>query len=264
MGRFRRLRSPVPERMIVDPDKADPQMADRDKDDRTPPSLASGVEALLKRLSSTIEEAEGLLRSLEAPEPEDEEAAAVARGLSRRLDAAEQDRRELALRLVEAERRAERLMTLYVATYHLHAHQDPQEVETAIAEIAVDLLGASRFVLLLRDRDRLRVSFSRPAGLAPGEIDPLFEGGVYSGGEPLMDAALSDGSLRLAGDEPTAQKGRVLAAVPLNVEQEVHGMLVILDLLEQKRGLTLEDRDLLDLLAAHAASALLAARLFHD
>lgn len=243
----------------------DSDMADPDTDDHPSPPPARALDDLLKRLAGAIEEAEGMLRRLEGPaDPgtREEEAAAVARGLARRLDAAEQDRRELALRLVEADRRTERLMTLYVATYHLHSHQDPREVESAIAEIAVDLLGASRFVLLLRDRDRFRVSLTRPEGVAPEEIDPLFAGGEYRGGEPLMDAALADGSLRLAGDEPAAQRGRVLAAVPLNVEQEVYGMLVILDLLEQKRGLTLDDRDLLDLLAAHAASALLAARLF--
>lgn len=220
----------------------------------------AGLDELLSRLTTTLAEAEGLLRDLEGPA--DDELAAVSRGLERRLSAAEQDRRELALRLVETERRAERLMTLYVATYHLHARQEPAEVESAIAEIAVDLLGARRFALLLRERDRFVVTLTRPA-VPPGEIDQLFAGGVYAGGEPLIDAALRTGALRLAGDEPAAEKHRVLAAVPLNVEQETAGLLVILDLFEQKRTLTLEDRDLLDLLAAHAASALLAAQLFH-
>jgi hypothetical protein len=234
-------------------------IADTDKEGSMLPK--AGLDELVTRLTATLEEAEDLLRELEGPQ--DEEVAAVARGLERRLSAAEQDRRELALRLVETERRAERLMTLYVATYHLHARQEPEEVVAAIAEIAVDLLGARRFALLLRDRGRFRVTYARPAGEPPGEIDPLFEGGVYAGGEPLIDAALRTGALRLAGDEQAAEHRRVLAAVPLNVEQETQGLLVILDLFEQKRSLTLEDRDLLDLLAAHAASALLAAQLFH-
>jgi len=220
-----------------------------------------GLDELMARLAATIEEAEGLLHDLE--DPVDEEQAAVARGLERRLSAAEQDRRELALRLVETERRAERLMTLYVATYHLHARQDPEGVESAIAEIAVDLLGARRFALLLKERGHFRVTLTRPAGLDAGEIDPLFAGGVYRGGEPLIDAALRTGALRLAGDEAGGEKRRVVAAVPLNIDQETSGLLVILELFEQKHGLTLEDRDVLDLLAAHAASALLAAQLFH-
>lgn len=226
------------------------------------------MEGLVERLHTKLGDAEALLRELEGPD--DEAQAAVARGLSRRLDAAQQDRSELALRLVETDRRCERLMTLYVATYHLHASQQPEAVQTAIAEIAVDLLGARRFALLLRQGDDFRVTLARPADVPPGEVSPLFEGGVYRGGDPLIDAALADGSLRLAGEvtgglrkrEAAVAANRALAAVPLNIEQETSGLLVILDLFEQKRSLTLEDRDLLDLLAAHAASALLAAELF--
>lgn len=219
------------------------------------------VPQLLSRLNTVIEEAEGLLRDLESERLDDDEAgAAVAHGTSRRLQAAETDRRELTTRLVEAERRAERLMTLYVATFHLHAHQDPPSVESAIAEIAVDLLGARRFALLLRDRERCRVAMSRPAGMAIEEVSPMFAGGIYEGGDPLIDATLEDGVLRLASE--TGMISRALAAVPLNMGEETSGALVILDLLEQKRSLTADDRDLLDLLAAHAASALLAAQLF--
>jgi hypothetical protein len=244
-------------------------IADSQKDRPMHPEAGpeTNVEVLLRRLSTVIEDAEGLLQDLDAQRREagaeatPEEAAAVSYGLERRLQAAESDRRELASRLVESERRAERLMTLYVATYHLHAHQDPTLVESAIAEIAVDLLGARRFALLLRDRDGFRVTLTRPAGESGEDFDPLFPGGFYSrGGDPLVDAALRDGALRLA--QPGEARGRVLAAVPLNIERRTSGMLVILDLLPQKGGLTAEDRDLLDLLAAHAASALLAAQLF--
>jgi hypothetical protein len=219
------------------------------------------VPQLLQRLNTVIQEAEVLLRGLESERLDDDAAGdAVAKGMSRRLAAADTDRRELTSRLVEAERRAERLMTLYVATFHLHAHQEPPAVESAIAEIAVDLLGARRFVLLLRDRERCRVAMSRPVGMPLAEVSPMFAGGYYEGGDPLIDATLEDGVLRLASE--TGAISRALAAVPLNMGDETSGALVILDLLEQKGSLTADDRDLLDLLAAHAASALLAAQLF--
>ncbi len=50
--------------------------------------------------------------------------------------------------------------------------------------------------------------------------------------------------------------------VPLTVQGAVVGALVLLKLLDHKPALTPEDKDLLDLLAAHAASALLAARVY--
>ncbi|HEX2162310.1 MAG TPA: GAF domain-containing protein [Thermoanaerobaculia bacterium] len=242
----------------------------------TPPPAAAELAELLSGLATAIADAEELLDGLApgappaAPAPAGDGAELVARGLERRLEAAENDRRELSARLVEAERRAERLMTLYVATYHLHAALDPLGVEAAIAEIAVDLLGARRFVLLLEDDDgTLRVAMERTAGRRRGDAaepsasDPRFAGGRYAGGDPLIDGALADGALRIAGpDEPAAGGLRTLAAVPLNLGGQTAGVLALLELFEQKRALTAEDRDILDLLAAHAASALTAAQLF--
>ena len=50
--------------------------------------------------------------------------------------------------------------------------------------------------------------------------------------------------------------------VPLSVQGAVVGALVIHKLFEHKAMLRADDRDLLDLLAAHAASALFAARVY--
>jgi GAF domain-containing protein len=50
--------------------------------------------------------------------------------------------------------------------------------------------------------------------------------------------------------------------VPLRVEEAIVGALVILRLLDHKATPLSEDRDILDLLAAHAASALFAARVY--
>jgi hypothetical protein len=245
------------------------------------------VAALLQGLATTIANAEQLVGDIAGGAPP--RAAAdggdvlVRQGLERRLAAAENDRRELTSRLVEAERRAERLMTLYVATYHLHAALDPAGVEAAIAEIAVDLLGARRFVLLLEEEDgTCRVAMDRTAGHRgdhggqEGESAALFADRRYAGGDPMIDATLADGVLRMtaveedADDEDAtldaaaagARSRGPVATVPLNLGGHTAGVLAILDLFPHKRGLTTEDRDLLDLLAAHAASALTAAQLF--
>lgn len=230
------------------------------------PDLAEVLEGLATAIANA-EQLLGDLDSVPPPRPAaaaGEDAALVARGLERRLEAAETDRRELTARLVEAERRAERLMTLYVATYHLHAALDPAGVESAIAEIAVDLLGARRFVLLLEEPDgTCRVAMDRTAGRredVEAAAAGSFAGGRYRGGQPMIDATLADGVLRIAGAE--AGVGGPVATVPLNLGGQTAGVLVLLELFEHKRGLTAEDRDLLDLLAAHAASALTAAQLF--
>ena len=56
----------------------------------------------------------------------------------------------------------------------------------------------------------------------------------------------------------------MVAAVPLRVQEAIVGVLVVLKLFDHKAILRAEDRDLLDLLAAHAASALFAARVYSN
>lgn len=172
-----------------------------------------------------------------------------------RLAQAENDRDELAARVIEIEHQVGRLMTLYVATYQLHATLDPADVQSTISEIVVNLLGAERFVLLLRDEDANALEIR----MKVGDIDaPWAAAATYSGGDPLIDASLLDGVLRFG---PVAGSP-VLVIVPLRVQDVTVGALVITKLFAHKGALDEEDRDLLDLLGAHAASALFASRVY--
>jgi hypothetical protein len=82
--------------------------------------------------------------------------------------------------------------------------------------------------------------------------------GAYRGGEPLIDQALDDGT-PCFGPTPSSP---LVAAIPLSSQGEMVGVLVVSKLLEHHAARLDEDRELLDLLAAHAASALLAARAY--
>lgn len=172
------------------------------------------------------------------------------------LEAAESDRLDLAERLVSTERQASRLMSLYVVTYQLHSTLDPDEVKAAIAEIAVDLLGAERFLLVLRDEADGHATIALSQGLEDAE-STVFRGQHYGGGDPAVDATLIDGQLRLA---PLGSEA--IGVVPLKIRDSVVGALVVLKLFGHRTKPLSDDRELLDLLAAHAASALLAARAY--
>jgi GAF domain-containing protein len=223
---------------------------------------ASGLD-LIAELRATLDRAGEMARVAEVNLREIAErgwdAAGVSRTveLERRLATADSDVKELASRLVDSEHQGGRLMNLYVATYQLHATLDPAEVQATIAEIAINLLGAEQFVLLLRRDDAPGCEIALIEG-AHDDLDPLYGSEVYAGGDPVIDATLADGVLRLG---PTGDS-RALAAVPLRVQNDIVGALVLLKLLDHKPILRGEDRDLLDLLSAHAASALFAARLF--
>jgi GAF domain-containing protein len=163
----------------------------------------------------------------------------------------ERERAELIQRLAASEQQVGRLMSLYVAAYRLHLTLDPAEVVETISDIATNLLGCEQFALLLLDPDgEPKVAAAR--GLdADGDELPIAD-------DPAVGATLADGQLRFGRDE----NGGPIAVVPLAVQGMVVGALVLIRLFAHRPALEPEDRELLDLLAAHAASALFAARAY--
>lgn len=236
---------------------------------RRPPVLAEplgegkgakpGPGDVLSELQSTIERAVGLARQLEQAEASASAALGASRiaELERSLADVTSDRTELSSRMSELEGQIGRLMNLYVATYQLHATLDPAEVQATIAEIAINLLGAERFVLLFwkGDASGCEVALRQGEG---SDTHGLYQTGHYGGGDAAVDATLADGVLRIGPIDGSD----ALAVVPLTVQGATVGALVILKLFDHKAVLRADDRDLLDLLAAHAASALFAARVF--
>jgi hypothetical protein len=212
------------------------------------------VGSALDELRATLDRAAELAKSIEA-KPES------GGDLSARLADVESDREELSTKLAEYEQQVGRLMNLYVATYQLHATLDPGEVQATIAEIAINLLGAERFVLLFWKKEGTEPSSDCEVAFAQGmeeDNSGLYPNGVYGGGDPAVDATLADGVLRIGPIDGS----QALACVPLTVQGATVGALVILKLFDHKAMLRPEDRDLLDLIAAHAASALFAARVY--
>jgi GAF domain-containing protein len=216
-----------------------------------PPRLTNALDEL--RL--TLDRAAELAKQIESqPKPASPGTAAE---LQSRLADVESDRLELSARLADYEHQVGRLMNLYVATYQLHATLDPAEVQSTIAEIAINLLGAERFVLLFWKENATQCEIALSQGLE-GDTSGQYGAGVYAGGDAMVDATLSDGVLRMGPIDGSD----AVAAVPLTVQGTTVGALVLLRLFPHKAALKPEDRDLLDLIAAHAASALFAARVY--
>jgi GAF domain-containing protein len=217
--------------------------------------LPAGRADALGELQATLKRAGELLRSLENGAASAQRTAALPPELHARVAELEDDRNQLSQRLAEYEAQTGRLMNLYVATYQLHSTLDPREVQSTIAEIAINLLGAESFALLFWKGDGSECEIAMAEGL---EGNPLYVNGRYAGGDPAVDATLTDGVLRIGPIDGSD----VVAVVPLTVQGAVVGALVLHRLFEHKAMLRGDDRDLLDLLAAHAASALFAARVY--
>ena len=174
--------------------------------------------------------------------------------LQQRIRELEENLGEMEKLLVRTEQQAAQLANLYVATYQLHASLEVGDVRAAIADIAVNLLGAERFTIWLKDEAGQLLP--APEGAAASDEAPTTP---YAGGDSLIDSCLEAGSPQFGPREGSA----LLVAVPFTRHGEPVGVLAVTAFLRHKPGLSADDHELLDLMAAHAASALLAARAFH-
>lgn len=178
------------------------------------------------------------------------------RSLHERLRLAEADGRQWAARNAEIEAHHNELANLYVASFQLHATLEPHEVEAAISEIVINLIGAEVFALYACSSDE--------SALVPvaGEGRPLERFPRASVGEGEIGGAVARGALWIAPEADASVVGseRPMVVIPLRVRGSSLGAIAIFKLLDQKPGLSELDRQLFELLSSHAAMALLCAR----
>jgi hypothetical protein len=165
----------------------------------------------------------------------------------------EAENHDFASRYAEITEANENLANLYVATHRLHSTLDPADVTEIICEILIELVGAEDFGLLMLDERSNELALARvegPASHYPAHI--LL-------GDGLIGRAVRE--CRPCYKEPPGP-GEPLAIVPLQIKGHGVGAIVVSRLLHGKTRLTPLAKELLDLLAGHAASALTASRLY--
>jgi hypothetical protein len=166
------------------------------------------------------------------------------------LGAAETASRQFEDRFVEVEQQNSNLAMLYAASYQLHATIRRDEVLLAIQEIVVNLVGSEELVIL---------------GAGGGALVPLASVGL----EPHRLAQVGDagGAIRRALElgrpiitEPGDPDG-LTACIPLVIAGRALAVIAIFRLLSHKPALDPLDRELFELIATHAATALYCADL---
>lgn len=207
-------------------------------------STHSELARLLRRGSLLLEQIRQEDRARRRAQEEQER-------LDAELEATRGEAEEIVEILAKLDRRSTQLTRLYVATHQLYLGRTPERVYETIAEITTDILGAERYALLVRDGDDTSCRIVLRQGIET-DSDDLFGRELYSGGHEEVDRVLTSGVRWLHPDA-----GPPVAVVPLRVDETILGVLVIFDLLEHKPMLDDSDSELLDLLGAHAASALL-------
>jgi nitrate/nitrite-specific signal transduction histidine kinase len=236
--------------------------------------LFSKSEELLEALKRGREFTEELLREnerlrlrmiqLESQVNENDEVARVRleneqllrriERLERRFIEVEAENRDFAQRYVEVEAQNEGLANLYVATFQLHSTLDLNEVVQIINEILLNLIGAEEFALFIYEDDSHELNF------LGGEIDARrFAKGKIALGQGVEGQVAASKTIYRATQ---AEADSPLICLPLKIKEHLIGVISIYRLLGHKSGFTTLDYELLNMLAGHAATALLSSRLY--
>lgn len=173
--------------------------------------------------------------------------------LEKRYAEAEAENHDFAQRYSEVSQENESLANLYVASHRLHSTLDPQEVTEIICEIMVELVGAEEFGILLVDERTNELTPVRVEGTLQPYPPHILVGQGPIGTPVTRGAAFYDEG---------ARPGQPLAVIPLQIKGHSVGALVITKLLHARRRFDAIAKELLGLLAGHAATALMASRLY--
>lgn len=168
----------------------------------------------------------------------------------------EQENREWRDRFQRIERENNNLASLYVAAYQLHSTFDVREVLQIVVEILLNFVGAKTFAVMVYDEEARAVRPVATEGVALEDV-PARRLGQGVIGRVAESGEVHYGPL-LSGVTPDADPP---IAVPLKFRDRVVGVIAIWELLVQKTELAEVDYEIFNLLGAHAASALEAARL---
>ncbi len=198
---------------------------------------------LREELGSKIEELEGQNQSM-----------------VEQLRSVESENLEFAERYVEIEEENNNLANLYVASYQLHSTLDVDEVVKTILEIVINLIGAEVFaVYACDDTSDLLAAVAcegdQVTAFPDLTIGEGFVGKSVAEGEVVLSDSIDTGGMPSEGGAP-------VVSIPLRVEDQPVGAIVIYKLLQQKDGFNALDDELFSLLAGHAATAIFASRLY--
>ena len=197
---------------------------------------------------------EPLIKEVERLRVENGQMAQRLEFLNGKFQQVEAENKDFAQRYVEVEEQNESLANLYVASHRLHSTLDSAEVVECIKEILLNMIGSEDFGLFVVDDESGELVRSGYEGETAG----------WPGKERITLGEETEGMAALTGQALFGEEGtkEPCACVPLMIKDRVVGVIAIYALLSHKRGLSVLDHKLLELLAGHAASALISSKLY--
>lgn len=230
------------------------ELAERSRELRD--DLARENERLKSRVQS-LESDIVMTESMLSKDVEDERGEHER--LSREALSLAEENLDLARRYVELEEHATSLANLYAATFQLHVTLDPAAVVRAIADIAINLIGAGEFVVYLVDDERNDFVLAVREGNLPPNLTHL--AALTHGLE--RDAVKLRQTVFAEMDPAAAREAKApICCTPLFLNDRLVGVLTIYALLSHKKGFSELDRKLFDLVGEQAAVALVSSQCY--
>ena len=160
----------------------------------------------------------------------------------------------------EVESELSNLASLYVASRQLHSTMTVSSVVRQVKEILEQLVGAARYAIFFLSDDATKLVRIASRGL---EEEAYAHVSLHEG---QVGKVFTDGTSKVAedGDLPERTFANPAACIPLRIADRVVGVIAIIATLEQKTRFLPVDYEFFKLLSGHAASAIVAARLFAD
>ena len=203
-------------------------------------ALAASLEAEMNRLHEQVV----ALRS------QNERYESEQARLSAQLETTRAESRGYVARYAEIETQNSNLANLYVASYRLHGTLDRKEVVDTLQEIIANLIGSEEAGLFELDPGTQTLRLMASFGLRPDALATIRLG------EGRIGAAARSGEIFVAEPGDKDAEHGLTACIPLKLDGRVTGAIAIFRLLPQKNGFEDVDRELFELLATHAATAL--------
>ena len=173
---------------------------------------------------------------------------------SNRLEFAKRSQAASSEQLRQLEEERELLCNLWVAGAQLREAEDLARARAAILEIVVNLIGCETVGLFERVEASDRFVLTRSLGLERTRVADLQVGHGFIG-ERLARSRpfIAEAEPQVSADESAHG---LTVCLPLAVDDRVIAALLMYELLPQKSGLCLRDRELLELLHMYAGPAL--------
>lgn len=172
----------------------------------------------------------------------------------------EAENKDFASRYVEVEEENNNLANLYVASYQLHSTLDYQEVLRIVLEVLLNLVGADKCAILLREEESPEMTVVASEGMHHIDFKKvrIGEGVIGKVGQTGESHFVSD-----LKNPPSSDPLFPIVCIPLKIKEHILGVISVFSLLEQKKEkLNRIDYELFSMLAGHAATAIFSSRLY--